>query len=146
MKITSPAFMEGEAIPETYTCTGRDTNPPLAISGVPAGARTLALIASDPDALGGTFYHWLIWNLPADVTELPASWQPPAGTGVGTNGFGKAAYGGPCPPSGIHHYHFTAYALDKSLSIRDGAGVGALQAAMSGHIVAQTEIVGTVSH
>jgi len=141
MTITSPAFTDGGAIPQKYGCGGESISPPLAIGGVPKGAKTLALIVTDPDAPGGTFTHWLVWNIPPANTSI-AEGQAPGGT-EGKSDYGKRGYGPPCPPSGSHHYLFDVYALDVSLTLDANAERAAVEKAISGHILAQGRIVGT---
>ncbi|HEX3082715.1 MAG TPA: YbhB/YbcL family Raf kinase inhibitor-like protein [Candidatus Saccharimonadia bacterium] len=143
MNISSSVFKDGGAIPTRYTCAGANTNPPLTFQDVPHDTQALALVVDDPDAPGGMFDHWLLWNLPTSVTEIPENWQPEDGVGVGTNGFGKEAYGGPCPPSGTHHYHFTLYALDHKVEVAAGAQRPALEFGMKGHVLAQAKLIGT---
>ena len=96
MKITSSAFQEGGNIPSKFTCDGSDTSPPLQITGVPSEAKSLVLIADDPDAPSGLFTHWLVWNIPPQTNSISEGSAP---KGVhGTNDFGKSDYKGPCPP------------------------------------------------
>ena len=113
MTLASPAFANGGEIPAKYGCSGggQAVSPPLTIGGVPAQAKSLALIVDDPDAPGGTFTHWLVWNI-APATASVAEGLPPAGASEGKNGYGKSGWGAPCPPSGEHHYVFVLYALD----------------------------------
>ena len=120
LNITSTAFNEGAAIPRKYTCNAENVSPPLAWSGVPAGAKSLALIADDPDAPGGTWTHWVLFNLPATSTGLLEGIKPqdsPEGATQATTSFRKVGYGGPCPPSGTHRYYFRLYALGTPLSL-----------------------------
>jgi Raf kinase inhibitor-like YbhB/YbcL family protein len=141
MKLSSPAFENGAGIPAAYTCEGRDTSPELRIDEVPEGAAALALVMDDPDAPGGTFDHWIVWNIAADTTVIAEGKEP---QGVqGRTGFGRLGYGGPCPPSGTHRYFFKLYALDAELELRKGAGKAELEAAMEGHVLAQAELMGT---
>lgn len=140
MKITSSAFQEGGNIPSKFTCDGSDTSPPLQITGVPSEAKTLVLIADDPDAPGGLFTHWLVWNIPAQ-TNLIAEGSAPKGV-HGTNDFGKSGYQGPCPPQGTHRYSFKIFALDRELELRSGAKRSQVDAAIKGHVIAQGELVG----
>ena len=143
MKITSSAFPEGGTIPSKFTCDGSDTSPPLQITGVPSEAKSLVLIADDPDAPGGLFTHWLVWNIPPQTNSIPEGAAP---KGVqGTNDFGKSGYGGPCPPSGTHRYSFKIFALDRELDSRSGAKRSQVDAAMKGHVIAQGELVGRYS-
>jgi Raf kinase inhibitor-like YbhB/YbcL family protein len=140
MKITSSAFQEGGNIPSKFTCDGSDSSPPLQITGVPSEAKTLVLIADDPDAPGGLFTHWLVWNIPTQTNSI-AEGSAPKGM-HGTNDFGKSGYKGPCPPPGTHRYSFKIFALDRELDLRPGARRSQVDAAMKGHIIAQGELVG----
>jgi hypothetical protein len=146
MKLTSSAFSEGAMIPAKYTCVGDDFSPPLTWSDVPAGAKTLALIADDPDAPVGTWVHWVAFNLPSTSDGLPegikGEKQLAAGGIQGTNSWRRTGYGGPCPPSGTHRYFFKLYALDTALSLGNNATAKDLQAAMKGHILAETQLMG----
>jgi Raf kinase inhibitor-like YbhB/YbcL family protein len=148
IQITSTAFAEGQPIPDQYTCTGLDVSPPLTWSNAPAGTKSFALIADDPDAPMGTWVHWVIYNLPPATSSLaentPPSPELPNGAKQGINDFGKTGYGGPCPPRGKpHHYHFKIYALDTLLNLPAGATKQELLKAMSGHVLAEGELVGT---
>lgn len=140
MNITSSAFQQGDNIPSKFTCDGENTSPPLQIIGVPAEAKVLALIADDPDAPGGLFTHWLVWNIPPQTNSI-AEGSAPKGL-QGTNDFGKPSYGGPCPPAGMHRYYFRVFALDRELDLRPGAKRSQLDAAMKGHVIAQGELMG----
>jgi len=117
MKISSIAFKNDTAIPQRYGCTGEGANPPLEFEQVPSATESLALVVDDPDAPSGTFDHWVLWNLPATLREVPENWEPEPGVSVGTNGMGKNSWYPPCPPSGTHHYHFKLYALDGKLDL-----------------------------
>ena len=142
--MSSTAFADGRPIPANYTCSGADTPPPLRWSGMPGGARSIALTVIDPDAPGKPFVHWILFNLPPSTSELPEGAQPPAGSVQGHNDFGGTGYRGPCPPSGpAHHYHFKVYALDTELSSRAGESEAAIQDAVRGHVLASGELVGT---
>lgn len=135
MQLRSPAFSEGESIPPKYTCDGSDVSPPLQISGVPDGTAALALVMDDPDAPGGTFDHWLVWNIPPETAETAEGTEP---DGVqGRTDFGKLGYGGPCPPGGSHTYRFKLYALDEQLDLAEGARKKDLQNAMQQHVLAE---------
>ena len=140
MKIISPAFKEAGMIPAEYTCTGDDISPELNIEGVPANAKSLALICDDPDAPMGTWDHWVVFNIPASATKIAKATEP-QGT-AGKNSWGKTGYGGPCPPSGVHRYFFKAYALDIMLDLPSGSNKKAVESAMKGHVVAQTQLMG----
>jgi Raf kinase inhibitor-like YbhB/YbcL family protein len=149
--ITSPAFSQNGAIPEKYTCDGKDTSPPLQWSGVPSGTRSLALIVDDPDAPDPaapkmTWVHWVLYNIPIDSQGLGEAVSPsglPAGTLQGVNDWKRTGYGGPCPPIGRHRYFFKLYALDTLLSDLKNPTKAALEQAMQGHILGQTELLGT---
>ena len=123
MKLSSPAFAEGELIPTKYTCDGENVSPPLEWEGVPEQAKSLALIVDDPDAPSGVFVHWLLFQIPVTESGLKeGAGGKNSKRGLhGKNGFGKAAYGGPCPPSGTHRYYFRLYALDAQLTLQSGA-------------------------
>ena len=146
MKLTSPAFSEGALIPVEYTCTGGDFSPPLAWSDLPAGAKSLVLIVDDPDAPVGTWVHWVAFNLPVTGRGLPEgikdAKQLPGGGVQGANSWRRTGYGGPCPPSGIHRYFFKLYALDTILSLDNKAAAKDVQAAMKGHALAETQLMG----
>ncbi|HEX9405787.1 MAG TPA: YbhB/YbcL family Raf kinase inhibitor-like protein [Thermoanaerobaculia bacterium] len=140
MNISSSAFKEGGAIPAKYTCDGANGSPPLVFGGIPSGAKSLALIVDDPDAPGGTFDHWIVWNIPPNTTTV-AEGQSPQGV-AGRNGFGKSGYGGPCPPSGEHRYQFKLYALDAMLNLPPSSSKGDVETAMNNHTLAKAQIVG----
>lgn len=146
LSVSSTAFQEGERIPAKYTCQGQDISPPLALSGTPEGTKTLALIMDDPDAPGGVFTHWVIFNLPPDSLPeaVPTEPQLPSGALQGRNDFGKIGYGGPCPPPGSpHRYRFTLYALDKQLDLKAGSSKQQVLGAMRGHTLDQGQLAGT---
>ena len=140
MKITSSAFHEGGDIPSKFTCDASDTSPPLQITGIPSEAKSLVLIADDPDAPSGLFTHWLVWNIPPRTSSI-AEGSAPKGV-QGANDFGKSGYRGPCPPPGTHRYSFKIFALDRELELRSGAKRSQVDAAMKGHVIAQGELVG----
>jgi hypothetical protein len=144
MKISSPDFTEGAAIPARFTCDGADINPALAIEGVPAQAKSLVLIVDDPDAPMGTWNHWLVWNIAPSTGKIAAD-SVPAGAVQGRSDFGTAKYGGPCPPSGTHRYYFRLYALDTTLSLESKADRKALDKAISGHVIASAGLMGRYS-
>ncbi len=141
MSLTSPAFNEGEVIPVQYSCDGDDVSPDLDWFGIPEGTASLAFIMDDPDAPVGTWIHWVLYNIPADMPGLQLGLT---GAGVdGTNSWGTTGYGGPCPPGGTHRYFFKLYALDLNLDLAAGAYKEELLAAMDGHILGQAELMGT---
>lgn len=144
MTITSPAFLEGQPIPKKYTCDDAGVNPPLAIAGVPAGARSLALILDDPDAPGSTWTHWVVWNIDPGTTSIAEN-SVPVGAMVGQASSGQNVYGGPCPPSGTHHYYFHLYALPLKLNVSSFSDAAVLHRAMDGNIIGEAELMGTYS-
>lgn len=147
MDITSAAFKEGSPIPPKYTCDGVNISPPLAWHGAPTDTRTFALIVHDPDAPVGDWVHWLLFNMPASLNELPDHIPPLDkllnGASQGRNDFKKIGYGGPCPPGGTHRYYFRLYALDTILAARPGCTRADLERAMRGHILAEASLMGT---
>lgn len=142
MELTSPAFSHGQPIPAKYTCDGEDVSPPLTIAGVPADAKSLALIVDDPDAPMGTWVHWIVYNISPSVQEI-AEHAVPEGSLGGTTSWGQTGYGGPCPPSGTHRYFFKLYALDAALQSAAAPDKDSLERAMEGHLLAQAKLVGT---
>ncbi len=147
MELTSSAFRAGDMIPSTYTCDGQDISPPLSWSDPPTGTISFALISDDPDAPRGTWVHWVIWNIPTSARALeehfPKTAALPNGVKQGTTDFHRVGYGGPCPPSGTHRYFFKLYALDTTLNLPSSTTKKDLEKAMQGHILAQTELMGT---
>jgi len=144
MRLTSPAFDHGEFIPKKYTCQGENINPELVIEDVPMGAKSLVLIIDDPDAPMGTWDHWVVWNIPPNVTIIGEDSVPPDAV-VGKNSWGKNEYGGPCPPSGIHRYFFKLYALDIELDLEPSATKSEVEQAMRGHVLAEAVLMGKYS-
>lgn len=145
MKLESSAFSANGLIPSEYTCDGKNISPPLAWTEVPTATKSLALIVDDPDAPRGTFVHWVVYNLPATLTGLPAhvTQQTNLSSGLqGKNDFSSLGYGGPCPPSGTHRYFFKLYALDQTLALPAGASKPQVLAAAEGHILASAELMG----
>jgi Raf kinase inhibitor-like YbhB/YbcL family protein len=140
-------FNEGGTIPKQYTCSGVDNSPPLSWTGIPTNTKSLALIVDDPDAPAGTWVHWVLYNIPAGVTSLPAgipkiATVPNIGA-QGSNDFRRIGYGGPCPPPGKpHRYYFKLYALDITLNLNPGAPKTAVDHAMQGHTLAQGQLMG----
>ena len=151
LSIRSTAFEDGGEIPKVHTCEGKDTSPALEWSGVPAGAKSLALVVDDPDAPDPaapkmTWVHWVLYGLPVDVGGLPEAIAPkglPPGTREGTNDWKRTGYGGPCPPIGRHRYFFKLYALDAVLPDLGHPTKAKLEAAMEGHVLARAQIMGT---
>jgi len=146
LRLRSASFSDGRSIPRQYTCDGANLSPHLQWQSAPAGTKSLAIAMDDPDARTD-FTHWLVYNIPPGVRELAEGASPkgmmPRGSTEGRNDFGRSEYGGPCPPRGsAHHYSFKVCALDIRLDLPAGATRKQLDAAMSGHIVAQGQIVG----
>ena len=142
--ITSSAFVNGGNIPVKYSCEGDDISPPLSFSNIPEATQSLVLILDDPDAPGGTWDHWIVFNIPADNTVIEE--DEVHQYYIGTNSWGDIAYGGPCPPIGeTHRYYFRLYALDNTLDLTDGASRQEIDDAMEGHILEQTSLMGKYS-
>ena len=151
LSLTSEAFTAGGEIPPQYTCQGDDSSPPLRWTGVPDQARSLVLIVDDPDAPDPaaprmTWVHWVLYNLPATAGGLPAgvtSAELPAGSEEGVNDWQRPGYGGPCPPVGRHRYFHKLYALDTVLGDLGRPTKQEVEAAMEGHVLARSELIGT---
>ena len=148
MKLHSSAFGFGMLVPQKYTCKGADISPPISWEAVPEGAKGLAIICDDPDAPMGDWTHWAIYNLPPTARSLAEGVAKeatlPDGSRQGLNDFDRVGYNGPCPPPGtVHHYRFTLYALDRPLALPPKAAKRQLLQAMTGHILAQAELIGT---
>ena len=150
LTLISPAFRHGGVIPRRHTCEGEDLSPPLLWSGAPSGTQSLVLIVDDPDAPDPkaprmTWVHWLLYNLPPAASGLAEGLSAkhlPAGTLQGVNDWHRTGYGGPCPPIGQHRYFHKLYALDALLPDLKGPAKTALEQAMHGHVLAQTQLVG----
>ncbi|MDD1662494.1 MAG: YbhB/YbcL family Raf kinase inhibitor-like protein [Methanomicrobiales archaeon] len=147
LEVSSEAFASDGQIPVMYTCDGTDISPPLSWGPAPQGTASIAILATDPDASGGTFIHWVAYNIPPGTREIPAGAPGkdvlPVGSVQGMNDMGRPGYGGPCPPKGKpHHYHFTVYALDSTISLTGKRDGRMLAEALAGHILAQGELVG----
>jgi len=141
MQITSPAFQDGEHIPEQYSRAGEDKNPPLQISGVPANARSLVLMMEDPDATRGLFTHWIVFNLDPRLTRIEEG-RIPMRAEQGMNGWGRTGYGGPQPPSGDHRYFFRLQALDSRLELPAGSARDQIERATRGHVIETAVLMG----
>jgi len=149
LSLSSTSFQPGGKIPSQYTCDGADSSPQLSWPAPPASTKSFALIMTDPDAPGGTFIHWVLYDIPAVTRELPVG-VPKLGqlsdnSRQGKNDFGKIGYGGPCPPGGTHHYVFSLYALDTTLGLPAGASRSQVESAMKGHVLARGELTGLYS-
>jgi Raf kinase inhibitor-like YbhB/YbcL family protein len=141
ISLSSPAFRDGGTIPERFTCSGAGMSPPLRWSGVPGGARELALVVEDPDA--DSFVHWTVLAIPAGVDRL-AEGRPPAGAVETENGFGDSGWGGPCPPEGDepHRYVFALYATDAPLGLDKSASPDDVHSALAEHALARGTLTG----
>jgi Raf kinase inhibitor-like YbhB/YbcL family protein len=146
MEIISPVFRSGSPIPIQYTCQGQNVNPPLVIFNPPAGAQSLALIMHDPDAPGGDYLHWLVWDIPPHTESIPVN-SVPIGALQGLNGGGKPGYMGPCPPAGTgaHRYVFDLYALDAMLHLQTNSVLKDVMAAMLEHTMEHSSLIGVYS-
>ncbi len=146
IEVKSAAFQDGGMIPKRYTCDGQDISPPLAWSGLPADAKSIALIMDDPDAPMGTWVHWVLFNIPPGTKELtekvPGTPSLSNGAKHGMNSWPRLGYGGPCPPRGTHRYYFKLYALDAVLDLQSGATKAQLLKAIQGHVLAEGQVMG----
>jgi len=148
MRLESPAFKEGGVIPSKYTCKGPDLSPPLRWSGLPSKTKSLVLIMDDPDAPGGTFTHWVVYDIPPTMGGLQENFPKVGefkGIKQGTNDFGSVGYGGPCPPKkhGFHRYFFKLYAVDiESLNLPPGAPREEVERRMKGHVLGEASLMG----
>lgn len=143
LTITSSAFEGGGMIPRKFTCEGEDISPALEISNVPPEAQSLALIVHDNDApVAGGWTHWVVFNISPMVTQIPENSAPGGGAVEGMTSFGAPGYGGPCPPSGTHHYEFRLYALDSELALDENATKADLEHAFENHVIMQANLMG----
>lgn len=143
MTLSSTAFSAGGKIPDIYSCNGKDVTPDLTWSAAPVGTKSFALIVDDPDAPSGAWTHWVLFNIPASVTELAANAPVPEGALAGNNSWGRAKYNGPCPPyDKIHRYNFKLYALDTLLKLPVGASAAQVMSASEHHILGQVKLIG----
>lgn len=151
LSITSSAFTQGETIPKKYTCDGADLSPALRWDNPPEGTMAYALVMDDPDAPPGTWVHWVVYDLPADLKGLEEGvlkkelLENGARQGLcwGVSDFDRVGYFGPCPPPGKpHRYYFKLYALDRLLDLPPRATKPMLERAMKGHILAQAQLMG----
>ncbi len=144
MKITCPFIANQKQIPKLYTCDGSNINPPLNFNEVPPETKSLVLIMDDPDAPGGTWVHWVIFDMNHSVRFIDQNKKPPSGV-EGMTSFGKPGYGGPCPPSGTHRYFFRLIALDTILNLPQSADINQVEDKMQGHVLQRAELVGLYS-
>ncbi len=146
-KLSSPAFQDSGSIPQKFTCQGESVSPELNWSEAPANTKSFALIVDDPDAPGGTFTHWVLFDIPADTKQLAegagsSNTSNPIGVG-GNNGTNQTGYMGPCPPSGSHRYYFRLYALDvPALNLKAGAARSEVENALKSHVIGTAETMG----
>ena len=148
LAVLSAAFAMGAAIPDRYACS--NISPPLSWGEVPTSTRSIAVLCDDPDAPGGDWVHWVLFNLAPETRSLPENVardaRLPGGAIQGWNDFGRVGYDGPCPPPGRpHRYFFKVFALDTRLDLDGQARKPDLLRAMKGHILAQGELMGTYS-
>ncbi|MBI2888614.1 MAG: YbhB/YbcL family Raf kinase inhibitor-like protein [Candidatus Liptonbacteria bacterium] len=143
MLITSPAFKNGEGIPKKFTCEGGDFNPEFTVQNIPQGTKSLAFLMDDPDAPGGTFTHWIVWDIDP-VAGFIKEESKPTRSVEGTNSAAKIGYTGPCPPPGKpHRYFFRVYALDTDIDLIPGVARQEFDGALAGHVLAEAELMGT---
>ena len=148
ISIQAEGFNEGDMIPDEFTCKGRDISPSISWKGIPAGTQSITLIMDDPDAPGGTFVHWVIYNIPSQTWNLPKGMPQDKtladGSMQGMTDFGQPGYGGPWPSSGkTHRYFFKVYALDMKINLPAQASKNQVESAMKGHILAEGALMGT---
>jgi Raf kinase inhibitor-like YbhB/YbcL family protein len=149
LAVSSPDFLDGGPIPATFTCDGSNVSPALGISGVPATAKSIIITVADLDAPIG-FVHWIVFNVPPDVREIPkaagSTPGPLGGAHQGQNDFDQLRYGGPCPPLGTHRYVFRVSAVDAMLDLPEGATKRQLAAAARNRVLAEGQIIGRYRH
>ena len=148
LTVTSSSFPSNGAIPVDYTCDGADKSPEITLSAPPAGTQSLAIVAEDPDAPGGTFTHWVAYNLRSDLRMFPEGADPGSvGGAVGVNDFSRPGYSGPCPPRReLHHYFFRVFALSSVLEVKPTPTREVVDAAMNGRVLAEGALMGVFSH
>lgn len=142
LKVASPSFKDGEMVPDKFTCDGENISPAISWVELPPGVKSLALICDDPDAPSGDFVHWVVYNIPADIDGFKENAEISDIADLGMTDFGRRGYGGPCPPSGVHHYHFKVYALNEMIKTEKALDKYDLLDRMEGYILAKGEIVG----
>lgn len=141
-ELTSPQFKQGNKIPQQYTCDGKNISPPLSWKEAPAGTKSFVLIMDDPDAISGTWDHWIVYNIPATTTALQENLRSlPEGASMGKNSWSQLAYGGPCPPDKEHRYFFKLYAVNILLPNNDSLDKAQVMAALKDHVLASTELM-----
>ena len=145
LSLSSPAFSANSMLPIEYTCNGEGVSPPLAWEGVPLNTKSFALIVDDPDAPGGLWTHWLLFNIPSELRQLATATAVPEGAMSAKISWGSTGYGAPCPPSGTHRYVFKLYALDTVLSLDEHSNEEDVLMAMQQHILEQNQLIGLYS-
>ena len=149
MELVSPAFLNERTIPEKYTCKGKNISPPLQWKEAPRepkrDTKSFVLIMDDPDAPNGTWDHWVVYNIPSHANSFQENVSLHEPYKLGKNSWGKAGYGGPCPPSGTHRYFFKLYALDTTLIFDHTPSKKEVEAAMQSHILEKAELIGNFS-
>ena len=142
MELMSSAFKANGPIPVRYTCDGENINPPLLVNDVPLGTQSMVLLVEDPDAESGVWTHWLLWDVPFNTTVINEG-TVPMGAIEGMTDFQRPGYGGPCPPSGMHRYFFTLYALDTTIDLPPDTDKQKLKEVIEEHVIDKAELVGT---
>lgn len=142
MKITSPVFVDGGKFPVEFTAQGQNHSPPLRIEGIPPETKSVVLIMDDPDAPSGIFTHWIVFDIPPSDLKFERG-KIPATARLGLNDFGRLQYGGPNPPTGEHRYFFHGYALDRLLTLPEGATRADIENAMKNHIIGRGKLMAT---
>jgi Raf kinase inhibitor-like YbhB/YbcL family protein len=140
--LESPAFKLNTMIPKLYTCDGSNISPPLVWQGAPPNTQSFVLIVDDPDSATGSWIHWVLYNIPPDLTKLDARRPVPDGASTGKNSWGILSYQGPCPPIRLHRYVFKLYALDTRLSLENAPTKDAVFRAMTDHVIGSSELIG----
>lgn len=143
--LSSPAFTPNTNIPTQYTCEGANISPPLSWQGAPENTQSFVLILEDPTAPAGTWTHWVLYNIPANLQQLAEATPIPAGSSMGMNSWGNPSYEGPCPPSGQHRYYFKLYALDTQIDVKDHIDTTTLVSTIKPHIIGTAELLGLYS-
>ncbi|WP_115703374.1 YbhB/YbcL family Raf kinase inhibitor-like protein [Legionella sainthelensi] len=142
LTLESSAFQMNSIIPVQYTCKGADQSPPLTWHNVPSKTKSLVLLVDDPDAPGGVWTHWILFNIPPTIHRLDAGSPIPPGATTAKNSWGELGYRGPCPPLGAHTYHFKLYALNTVIDLKDDTSRDALLNAITGHVIGSSDLVG----
>ncbi|CEG57672.1 YbhB/YbcL family Raf kinase inhibitor-like protein [Legionella fallonii] len=142
LTLESPAFSANSMIPGKYTCDGANQSPPLSWKDSSTETQSYVLLVDDPDASGGTWNHWVLFNIPASIKQLNEGALIPPGAISGKNSWNGNGYNGPCPPSGTHRYFFKLYALNTLLNLNSAASENEVMVAMREHLIASSELIG----